>query len=469
MVDRTNIQSLIAKGTTGSLFTILLFRIDDPRLVRGFLARWLANTPGGRPAALARPVLHFAFSWRGLKKLLEDSADLDVGAPEFEFFFTEPNHFPDGLAMANSLGFAGINSPDGWWKSRSGSGFTTSDIDFALHGSFETEAEQAASLDEVRRSAAGAGLTELQIDTFNNRALSGYRPDGGILHFGYRDGITQPDIDWDDASTHGKVNFREFIVGYPNNDYEISPTRPGKWQDFAKDGSFACLTWLYQDVAKFNQFLRDSADAARPYAGSADPKEWVAAKLLGRWRNGAPLAHSPDTPPVNPSEDDLRKPFDFTDDPDGLRCPLTAHIRVVNPREQALGEANETRFPAGLPKLLRRGFSYGPRLESEADDGQDRGLIGFFFCARVNQQFYTILRWMQKTDFSDIFFRTPNTPHSQDALTGSRSGFGTTTNLPIPHPTRAPLSLSLANFIQYRGVAVFFAPSLSSLRLLAGE
>jgi hypothetical protein len=306
----------------GSLFSILLFRIDNARLARKFLADWLANMPGGRPAALKRPVLHFAFSWRGLKKLLEGRADLDVSSPEFEFFFTEPNHFPDGLAMANSFGFSGINSPDGWWKSRSGSGFKTSDIDFALHGSFDTEAEQATWLDEVRQSGAGKGLTELEIDSFHNRALSGYRPDGGILHFGYRDGITQPDIDWDDAGTPGKVDFREFITGYPNHDYEISPTTPGKWQDFAKEGSFACLTWLYQDVAKFNQFLRDSADAALPYAGAADPKEWVAAKLLGRWRNGTPLAHDPDAPPNSPSEDDLKKPFDFADDPDGLRCPL---------------------------------------------------------------------------------------------------------------------------------------------------
>jgi hypothetical protein len=31
--------------------------------------------------------------------------------------------------------------------------------------------------------------------------------------------------------------------------------------------------------------------------------------------------------------------------------------------------------------------------------------MGFFFCARVNQQFYTILRWFRKTEFSEAFPR----------------------------------------------------------------
>ena len=66
------------------------------------------------------------------------------------------------------------------------------------------------------------------------------------------------------------------------------------------------------------------------------------------------------------------------------------------------------RFPRGTPRLIRRGFSYGPPLAGAVEDGVDRGLVGLFCFARVNEQFYTVMRWLQKTDFSDTFKTTPD-------------------------------------------------------------
>jgi hypothetical protein len=101
------------------------------------------------------------------------------------------------------------------------------------------------------------------------------------------------------------------------------------------------------------------------------------------------------------------------------------------------------------------------------DDRQDRGLVGFFFCARVNQQFYTILRWMRKTEFSDAFKSIPDGLRAQDALLGPRPDPNRNTKLHIPQAGGDPLSLSLANFARFRGVVVLFAPSLEALKILS--
>ena len=73
-----------------------------------------------------------------------------------------------------------------------------------------------------------------------------------------------------------------------------------------------------------------------------------------------------------------------------------SYPEIVNSRDQGLTFPNRVRFPGGpggvVPRLIRRGFSYGEPLQTVEDDLQDRGLVGFFFRARVNEQFYTILR-----------------------------------------------------------------------------
>jgi deferrochelatase/peroxidase EfeB len=461
LANLDNVQAIVARSSTRPFFAILLFRIVAPALARQFLRERTAAVLGGQANEIAGdPVLHFMFSWSGLAKLLEGNPQFDLtqGAREFEPFFVDPGQGPGSSAMAEQLGFIGDNAPDSWWE-----GFKSQDIELAVHASFESREQRTESLSRLRASAANQGLQELQLKSFADSALSSSPPPEGRLHFGYRDGITSPSVDWNDEAIPGSVNFREFIVGYPSDDYLTTPQVPGIWQDFAREGSFACLTWLYQDVARFNAFLAESAAEAKPYAKAAKPQELLAAKLLGRWPNGAPLALYPDDQPADP---ELHK-FGYSDDPRGLKCPVSAHIRVVNSRDQGLDFPNSRMFPKGPPRLMRRGFSYGKPLLSVEDDHQDRGVVGFFFCARVNQQFYTILRWIRKTDFSEAFETIPDGLRAQDALLGPRPDPSSNTKLYIPQAGTGPLSLSLANFVRFRGVAVLFAPSLKALKILS--
>jgi deferrochelatase/peroxidase EfeB len=461
VADTSNLQAIVARSPDKSFFSVLMFSIADPVAARGFLRTWTPQTPAGAaPDTAGVGELHFLFSWSGLEKLLAGNPDLDpaVGRKAFDTFFVDPAQAPDSAAMAGQLGFIGKSDPGQWWQD-----FKSSDVEMAIYGAFDDAAQRADYVERLRTSAAGLGLVELRLPSFPDGAAAGYRPPGGRLHFGYRDGLTTPDIDWTDSGRPGAVDPREVITGYPSDDYPTTPFKPGPWQDFSREGAYAALTWICQDVGRFEAYLETNKAKVAPLAGTADPKEWLASRLLGRWRDGTSVALCP-TPPANPP--DLDNAFGYADDPSGLKCPLTAHIRIANSRDQPLKFANRIRFPKGPPRLLRRGFSYGGPWQSPADDGEERGIVGIFLFARVNEQFYTVLRWMHRTDFSDVFQPIPNT--GQDALIGDRSDPASSNVVHLPSKGAATTDIGLDTFINYRGVVVLFAPGIHALAILAG-
>ena len=463
MVDLANLQAIVARGSTKPLLAVLLFKFGDAGQARAFLRQWVPRTAAGMAPDGEGPDFHFMFGWKGIEALMSGRPGFDVaqGRREFEVFFVDPTQAPDG-AVAEQLGFVGDSSPSAWWDGK----FASSDVDLAIHIGFDTPEQKADCLAELRRSAATFGVREFTLEGWDDRALSGCRPADGRLHFGYRDGITAPNVDWQDTRAPGTVDCREIVVGYPNEDYPTAPHNPGPWQDFARDGSFVGLSWVYQDVAGFNEFLKDNAPQVAQHVGAELAEEWIAAKLMGRWRHGSPLSRFPDAPPPAPELDDA---FGYVDDPMGVNCPLGAHIRIVNCRDQPMKFANQVRFPKGPPRVVRRGFSYGPHLEGTQDDGKDRGVIGLFYFARINEQFYTILRWMQKTDFSDAYKMVPNGLNAQDALIANRKDPKAETNFHVPLADKPPLTLRLIDFVRYKGVAVFFAPSIKALGLMTME
>ncbi|MBN9671854.1 hypothetical protein [Roseibium aggregatum] len=477
--DPKNVQSLFIARYRHKFRVVLLFRIDDPATAQGFLQRWAANVNGGlSPAgsyaadveAQLDPVCHFAFNWPGISLLLKERAataqglDPDEVGTNLEQFFTEEDHAPNSNSVVASLDMKGMNAPENWWTA----GADQSAFHIAMLCYFADAAQKFQGLGKIRADAEASGLEEWQFPDFDDKALSGEVPAGGILHFGFRDGISKVDIDWEETGTPGKSDFRELLLGYPSSDYRISPVDPGPWNDFVRDGTYLNLAWLYQDVAAFNRFLRDHRNVTAPLSGQADPEEWLAAKMMGRWRDGSALALHPERMPEpwDPSNN-----FGYRSDPEGERTPLHSHIRVCNPRDQGLTHVNDRRFPKGPPRLIRRGFSYGPPLEGTEDDGKDRGLVGLFACARINEQFYSVVRWIQKTDFSDHFDTIRRGRKRQDMMFGFRGKrqAEATTYIPAGSAGAAPLELPLKDFIRYKGIAVFFAPSVKSLKYLSGS
>ena len=463
----SNLQALLARRSTKPLYAVLLLRLEDPTSARNFL-RYLSSkiTAGDTPEAVGTPIINLCMSWRAVSALTTGHSDLDtaVGRKQLEPFFVDPHQAPDSLALADQLGFVGPSAPNNWWDN-----FTSGDIDLAIYIGCDTDDERENILADLRSKATRGGFAELPIAAFAGGAVAGYLPAGGRLHFGYRDGITTPEVDWDDTARPGAVNLREFVLGYRTKDYPTAPFAAGAWQDLVQDGSFACFTWIHQDAASFENYLATHAAAMAPAAFAGDPKEWLAAQLVGRWRDGSPLIRHPDVPPPQPDFDD---DFGYDQDTDGARCPIGAHIRVVYSRDQPLTFPNKARFPKGPPRLIRRGFSYGPPLQGTTDDGKDRGLFGVFLCARINEQFYSILRWMQQTSFSGVFDRVATGRNGQDNLTGSRlpGGENRTPNTSIVGRSDPSVAIgSLLPFIRYKGVAVLFLPSINAINCLTSD
>lgn len=457
MPDLNNIQGLVVRPAPQPRSFVLLFTLQDIDAARGFI-RWCLPRialGGGATDAVDRP-LQLGLNWAGLAKLAAPALDPVLGRAEFEEAFVHST--PDHVTIAPAAGFRGPSAPELWWQGR----FTNTAIELVVHASF-APGDEAAGVAELRVAATAAGLRELTLPAFAEEALNGQRPTGGILHFGYRDGITHPNIDWADDKSHA-VDCREILLGYPNADYPQSPFAPGPWLDLARDGFFACLAWIHQDVAAFNRMLAETA-LTLPLPAAIDRQEWLAARMMGRWRDGSPILRWPNAmPPVA----DLDDGFGFAQDPQGQLCPLNAHIRVVHPRDDPLAFAIRRKFPKGPPRLLRRGFTYGPTLEGIVDDGQERGIVGLFLCARINEQFYSVLRWMQTTTFAEGFDKGRHSAHMQDALIGQGSMPGADRRLLVgPEAQSAPVALR--DLITFRGVTCVLMPSMTTLRQLGGS
>ena len=103
--------------------------------------------------------------------------------------------------------------------------------------------------------------------------------------FGFKDGISHPAIEGSGipgTNPHEEpLKAGEFVLGYPDEMGE-TPMIPQPDQ-LGRNGSYVVFRKLHQRVAAFRQYLRANA------ADAAD-EELVAAKMMGRWRSGTPLA-----------------------------------------------------------------------------------------------------------------------------------------------------------------------------------
>ena len=354
--------------------------------------RELRAARGEEPVELVATWRNVAFSAAGLRRL--------VGAGPVEAFHDEA--FREGLpARAGLLGdpHEGPGSPARW---RFG-GTEATEPHLVL-----TVASDDASLRDaqVEQLVAGArGWRPLWVQPGDNLpgALSGHE------HFGFRDGISLPGLRGRGSrGPRDLVTPRErmpralaqrfarpgqpllwpgqVVLGAPAQ-HPLDPVRPGPRRPlpgppWCRDGSFLVVRRLRQDVAGFWALARR--------VGRATGRDPIAAasRLVGRWPGGAPLVTSPDGD--DPAQA-RRNDFVFeADDPEGLRCPLSAHIRKVNPRDVTpeQGGANDT-----LTRLLmRRGIAYGPPAAPEPwrvrrDDGVDRGLVFAAHMASIVNQF----------------------------------------------------------------------------------
>lgn len=218
-----------------------------------------------------------------------------------------------------------------------------------------------------------------------------------------------------------------------------------------RNGTFMVFRKLAQDVAAFQAAVTALAD--QQFGGDS---ALVAAKLLGRWRDGTPLARSPRHPdPELVADDQRRNDFRYARDPKGRECPLGAHIRRANPRDALVGGARRTI----RHRIIRRGMPYGPVLPAEptqADIDAPRGLMFVAFNASIVRQFETVNDWLQE---GNAFRLGPE----RDVVAGTdvrRTGHMVIQgDPPVFFPTTAP-------FVTTQGGEYLLLPSRSVLEAL---
>jgi Dyp-type peroxidase family len=268
--------------------------------------------------------------------------------------------------------------------------------------------------------------------------------------FGFRDGISQPAIEGTDipgSNPHeSPLKAGEFVLGYPD---ELSE-RPAIPQPgiLGRNGSYVAFRKLHQRVAAFRRYLSEHA------ATDAD-QELLAAKMMGRWRSGAPLARCPlhDDPELG-GDSRANNAFLFAgDDAIGYKTPCGSHIRRMNPRDADVAGV------VRLHRMIRRGTSYGPPLPPGIleDDGVDRGLMFAFVGAHLGRQFeFVQSEWMNDGNFF-------GGGAAKDPVGGANGGDGTFVY--ARRPIRGRLA-GLTRFVVTRGGEYCFLPGLRALRWL---
>jgi len=373
----------------------------------------------------------------------------------------------------------------------------------------------------------------------------------GHEHFGFLDGVSQPGVrgriseDEHDVLTlrqnpqepldQGKPGQDllwpgEFIFGYPDQDplaaevkdpgvdsltgekwdgNKPSTDRPKQGPIWAKDGSFLVIRRLRQDVGGFHKFLADTATTI------GTTPELLGAKLVGRWKSGAPIlrAQTKDNPKLA-DNDCANNHFEFVgasepippqtdpDKPDclvedarcidndptfevspgdalGAICPWAGHIRKSYPRDDESASINPN-LPPGVPKigevstqthrLLRRGIPFGqpyypPNDPDRTIDSGNRGLVFAAYQTSIVDQFeFVTQRWVNSPGFKetgtghDPIIGQNNTPGEQRKRTFKVTIDG------------KPQELSTQNdWVIPTGGGYFFAPSINALCLLTGR
>ena len=372
-----------------------------------------------------------AFTWNGLRALGVDEGSLS----------TFPEEFQQGMpARAQMLGDTGGNAPGNWVG-----GLASPDLHAIVILFARDEAERVRCVGEHQKLvAACAGVKVLSVLDLNANPPFNYAHD----HFGYRDQLSQPVIEGSgEEPTPGSgapLKAGEFILGYPD-EYGVTADRPQP-EILARNGSYMAYRRLQEHVGKFREFLRQHGE-------TPEEQELIAAKLMGRWRSGAPLVLSPDKDNPELAADPQRNnDFNYKEmDPQGYAVPLGSHARRMNPRDTA---ANINRR-----RMIRRGATYGPALPDGApDDGVERGIAAFVICGSLIRQFeFAQNVWANDRNFHEL-------GNERDPVIGNQDG---TLEFKIPkRPIRKKIT-GLPAFTTVKGGAYFFLPGLQALQYLA--
>jgi len=434
-LDLHEIQATVLRPRPAPYFgTHVLLRVDDGQAGRAFLRRLTPHVDSAANWWNAKdPWLAVGISFAGLGAL---------GVPEASLQ-SFPDAFREGMAARSRLlGDEGVNDPKNW-DPHYGKG----EVHLGVSAFSKSEEERRRILGLAREQLEGfSGVSVLAMQDF------GAQP-GDLNSLGFKDGIDQPPIEGSGVEPlpgQGRpIKAGEFILGYPG---ESGVGLPMPQPDvLGRNGTYVGFRKYQSRVGAFNRFLRANGR-------TEEEQELLAAKLVGRWRSGAPLTLAPniDNPTLG-ADPERNNDFNYSNDPRGRQAPFGCHIRRMNPRDTNLSRLTDV----NLHRLIRRGTTYGPPYDpnavSEADDVVPRGAYFLFISAKA----MATIEFLQQEWINDGNFIGAG--NERDPIIGLQEE-GATFTIP-KEPVRRRVH-GIETFNVLRGGEYFFMPSLSALKWL---
>jgi Dyp-type peroxidase family len=435
-LDLHEIQATVLRQRPAPYFgTHVLLRIDDARAGRELLRRLTPHIDSATSWwSAANPWLFVGISYAGFEAL---------GVPRDSQLQSFPEAFRMGMAArGRQLGDEGANDPKNWDP-----GFGKGEIHVGVSAFADSEEQRRRVLAIAREQYESvSGISVLRTQDF------GTQP-GDLNPLGYKDGIDQPPIEGSGVEPlpgQGRpIKAGEFILGYPG---EAGVALPMPQPDvLGRNGTYVGFRKYQSRVGAFNRFLQANGN-------TEEERELLAAKLVGRWRSGAPLTLAPDVDnPALGADPRRNNDFNYVNDPHGQQVPFGSHIRRMNPRDTELTRLTDV----NIHRIIRRGTTYGvpydPNALSEQDDEVPRGAYFLFISAKA----MATIEFLQQEWINDGNFIGAG--NERDPIIGLQPD-GATFTIP-KEPVRRRVH-GIETFNVLRGGEYFFMPSLSALRWL---
>jgi Dyp-type peroxidase family len=447
-----------------------LMQVKDAAATKAFLAS-IAHGITHANASINDTSLNIAFTSNGLKQLGYHEANMHSFSREFR----------EGMVTAHRqrlLGDFESSDPSKWeWG-----GPANERIDLMLVLFGKDEATTNIFYQELKEKFEPA-LSVVHI-------LDGKPLPNNREHFGFRDGLSQPVIKGSGLKSSGNnndIDAGEFVLGY-KNEYNVYPDtallkvaqgKPEllaenaegradeqtkvKYKDVGQNGTYFVLRQLQQDVDSFWSFLKKQS-AEDDEKKCNEEATMLAAKMMGRWPGGAPLVRHDKDPGVEVEDNDFNY---LKEDEVGNKCPFGAHIRRCNPRD--VFEESPQKVSLSLTRrhrIMRRVRSYGEDFIGSAENHKPNGEVGLLFgCfnANISKQFEFIqYTWANSPKFKRLY-------GDPDPFIGVREDPEKKMEqiFTIPQETTNRVLTDLPRFVNVKGGAYFFFPSITSIKFLA--
>ncbi|KAG9034819.1 hypothetical protein FRB95_012512 [Tulasnella sp. JGI-2019a] len=328
----------------------------------------------------------------------------------------------------------------------------------ALHGVFLLATDDSSFMNvqiQQLEFVFGTDMTHLYSLEGNIRPA----PYAGHEMFGYLDGIGQPAVEGFNVNPYpGRLSVPPGVILTGETGDSLNSTRP----TWAKDGSFLAFRQLKQLVPEFNTFLLQSAPSISGMT-TQQSADLVGARMIGRWKSGAPVDLNPTTDnPTQGADPTQNNNFDYSHTgfnltTDESHCPFAAHIRKTRSRADLVAPNNT---------IIRSSIPYGPEVTaaetaaSTSSSTLERGLAFVSYQSSLANGFQRLQKFWAN---DPTFFPTHVPEPGHDPIIGQNGSGARFMNGYNIQNTAQNLTMS-QEFVVSRGGEYFFTPSISAIR-----